>query len=99
MEWLGGQSFFQFEQGDITTRITANHGRTSFLFAHNYNYLPVLTDHMMIGEYISRIRNQKPAAVAGGYTSVACIPSTDPPIDTQAGVEYVIRKAARSRPS
>ncbi len=37
------------------------------------------------------------AAVAGGFTSVACIPNTDPPIDTQASVEYVLRKAAKSR--
>jgi dihydroorotase len=37
------------------------------------------------------------AALAGGYTSVACIPNTDPPIDTQAGVEFVRQKAARAR--
>ena len=37
------------------------------------------------------------AALAGGYTSVACIPNTDPPMDTQAGVEFVRQKAARAR--
>ena len=37
------------------------------------------------------------AALAGGYTSVACIPNTDPPIDTQASVEFVRQKAARAR--
>lgn len=37
------------------------------------------------------------AALAGGYTSVACLPNTDPPIDTQAGVEFVRQKAARAR--
>ncbi len=37
------------------------------------------------------------AALAGGFTSVACIPNTDPPIDTQAGVEFVRQKAARAR--
>ena len=26
------------------------------------------------------------AAVAGGFTSIACIPNTEPPIDTQANV-------------
>src|SRR5713101_4753213 len=26
------------------------------------------------------------AALAGGFTSIACIPNTDPPIDTQATV-------------
>jgi dihydroorotase len=36
------------------------------------------------------------AALAGGFTSIACIADTDPPIDTQAGVEYVRQKAARA---
>lgn len=34
------------------------------------------------------------AALAGGFTSVACIPNTDPPIDTQAAVEFVQHQAA-----
>ncbi len=37
------------------------------------------------------------AAAAGGFTSVACIPNTDPPIDSQASVEYVLRKASKSQ--
>ncbi|MHB0955865.1 MAG: dihydroorotase [Pirellulaceae bacterium] len=37
------------------------------------------------------------AALAGGFSSVACTPNTDPPIDTQAGVEFVRQKAARAR--
>jgi dihydroorotase len=37
------------------------------------------------------------AALAGGYTSIACIPETDPPIDTPAGVEFIRQKAARAR--
>ncbi len=36
------------------------------------------------------------AALAGGYTSIACIPNTDPPIDSQASVEFVRQKAARA---
>jgi dihydroorotase len=36
------------------------------------------------------------AAVAGGFTSVACIPNTEPPIDTQASVEFVQHQAARA---
>ena len=36
------------------------------------------------------------AALAGGFTSIACIPATDPPLDTQAGVEFVRQKAARA---
>jgi dihydroorotase len=34
------------------------------------------------------------AALAGGFTSVACIPNTEPPIDTQASVEFVRHQAA-----
>lgn len=37
------------------------------------------------------------AALAGGFTSIGCLPSSDPPIDTQAGVEFVRQKAARAR--
>lgn len=36
------------------------------------------------------------AAVAGGYTTVACAANTDPPIDTASTVEYVRQKAARA---
>lgn len=36
------------------------------------------------------------AALAGGFTSIACIPNTEPPIDTQATVEFVQHQAARA---
>ncbi len=36
------------------------------------------------------------AALTGGFTSVACIPNTEPPIDTQAAVEFIHQKAARA---
>jgi len=36
------------------------------------------------------------AAVAGGFTSIACMPNTEPPIDTQATVEFVQHQAARA---
>lgn len=36
------------------------------------------------------------AALAGGFTTIACIPNTEPPIDTQAGVEFVRQKTARA---
>jgi dihydroorotase len=36
------------------------------------------------------------AALAGGFTSIACIPNTEPPLDTQAGVEFVHQKAMRA---
>src|SRR5687768_7750300 len=36
------------------------------------------------------------AALAGGFTSVACMPNTEPPIDTQAQVEFIQHQAARA---
>ncbi len=34
------------------------------------------------------------AAAAGGFTAIACVPSTEPPIDTQATVEFIQHQAA-----
>ena len=36
------------------------------------------------------------AAVAGGFTSIACMPNTEPPIDSQAAVEFVQHQASRA---
>lgn len=36
------------------------------------------------------------AALAGGYSSIACTANTEPPIDTAAAVEFVRQKAMRS---
>lgn len=36
------------------------------------------------------------AALAGGYTSIACMPDTEPPIDTPAAVQFVLERAARA---
>jgi dihydroorotase len=36
------------------------------------------------------------AAVAGGFTSIACMPNTHPPVDSEAMVEFVRRQAARA---
>src|SRR5258706_15415381 len=36
------------------------------------------------------------AALAGGVTSVACMPNTEPPIDSQAAAEFVHLQAQRA---
>jgi len=36
------------------------------------------------------------AAVAGGFTSIACMPNTSPAVDNEAMVEFVVRQAARA---
>ena len=40
------------------------------------------------------IKTGTAAAIAGGFTSIACIPNTEPPIDTQASVEFIHHQAA-----
>jgi dihydroorotase len=42
------------------------------------------------------IRTGTAAAVAGGFTSIVCLPNTEPPIDSQASVEFIHQKAARA---
>jgi dihydroorotase len=37
------------------------------------------------------------AALASGVTSLACMPNTQPPIDSQAAVEFVVLQAQRAR--
>ena len=63
---------------------------------------PGLIDiHVQLGEpgheEDETIETGTAAALAGGFTTVACIADTDPPIDTPAGVQYVLQKAARTR--
>jgi dihydroorotase len=45
-------------------------------------------------EWKQGIANGLDAAAAGGFTAVAVLPSTQPPTDGRAGVEYMLRKAA-----
>ena len=44
-------------------------------------------------EWKQGLLNGLDAAAAGGFTSVAVLPSTDPVIDSRSGVEYLLRKA------
>src|SRR3972149_4334133 len=47
-------------------------------------------------EYKETIATGTLAAARGGFTTVCCMPNTDPPIDTRATVEYVLRTAAQT---
>jgi dihydroorotase len=42
------------------------------------------------------IRTGTAAALAGGFTSVACMPNTEPALDSQAAAEFVILQAQRA---
>lgn len=44
-------------------------------------------------EYKEDIASGIAAAKAGGYTRIALLPSTTPPVDNKAAVEYIIRRA------
>ncbi|KPJ57623.1 MAG: dihydroorotase, partial [Planctomycetes bacterium DG_58] len=43
---------------------------------------------------VETIRSGAAAAVAGGFAGVACMPNTDPPVDSAVSVEYVRRQSA-----
>ena len=47
-------------------------------------------------EYKEDIETGTKAALAGGITSVACMPNTEPVIDNEAVISYVINKAKES---
>jgi dihydroorotase len=44
-------------------------------------------------EYKETIATGAAAAVAGGFTSIACMPNTNPPIDDRAVVEFILSQA------
>ena len=48
-------------------------------------------------EHKERFESGCAAAAAGGVTSMACLPDTEPPIDDPAMVEFVARRARRVR--
>lgn len=50
-------------------------------------------------EEAETIRTGGEAAVAGGFTALAAMPNTRPPIDTAAMVQFVIAEAARNSPA
>ncbi len=47
-------------------------------------------------EECETIESGTAAAAAGGFTAVACMPNTEPPLDSDAAIEFVLRQAARA---
>ena len=47
-------------------------------------------------EHKETIATGTAAALAGGFTAVACMPNTDPPLHDDTQVEFVLRQAARA---
>jgi len=46
-------------------------------------------------EECETIESGTAAAAAGGFTAVACMPNTDPPLHNDSEIEFVLRQAAR----
>jgi dihydroorotase len=44
-------------------------------------------------EYKETVRTGSMAAAAGGFTSIACMPNTDPAIDERSVVEFIVKQA------
>jgi dihydroorotase len=47
-------------------------------------------------EYKETIQTGARAAAAGGFASVACMPNTDPPLDNQEAIEFIIERAEKA---
>ena len=47
-------------------------------------------------ENTETIASGSAAAVAGGFTSIACMPNTTPALDNEAQIEFVYRQATRA---
>ena len=89
------------EDGRIAALDANPHGDDKVIDARDLIVSPGLVDiHTQLREpgceEDETIETGTAAAIAGGYTSIACTAETDPPIDTPAGVEFVRQKAARA---
>jgi dihydroorotase len=82
-------------------QITSTGSNVESINAANRLVVPGLIDmHVHLrepgDEEEETIASGSAAAVAGGFTSVVCMPNTDPPIDNEAAVDFVYRQAAKA---
>lgn len=89
------------ENGRITAYGIRPSGREKEIDAAGMIVAPGLVDpHVHLrepgGEDAETIASGTEAAVNGGFTSIACMPNTNPPTDTQAAVEFIKAQAARA---
>ena len=89
------------EDGHIAAYDAISTGNEQVIDAHGKIVSPGLIDmHVHLREpgreEDETILTGARAAVAGGFTSIACIPNTEPPIDSQATVEFIQHQAARA---
>ena len=89
-------------EGRIAAYDAAEDGRAEVIDARDRIVAPGLIDmHVHLREpgfeEDETIASGTAAALAGGFTSIACIPNTDPPIDSQAAVAFILHQAAEAR--
>jgi len=89
------------ENGRIAGYDVPPGGQTTVLDASGKIVAPGLIDmHVHLREpgqeEDETIESGTAAALAGGFTSIACVPNTDPPLDSQGAVEFVRHQAARA---
>lgn len=87
------------EDGKVAAYDVDRNGQTLVLDARDKIVAPGLIDmHVHLREpgreEDESIATGAAAAVAGGFTSIACMPNTEPPIDSQATVEFIQHQAA-----
>ncbi len=89
------------EDGRIAAYDVAPNGQDTILDAGGKIVAPGLIDmHVHLREpgweEDETIRSGTAAALAGGFTSIACVADTDPPIDSQGAVEFIQHQAERA---
>ena len=89
------------EDGKIAAYDVAPNGSETVLDASGKIVAPGLIDmHVHLREpgreEDETVETGTAAALAGGFTSIACIPNTEPPIDSQGSVEFIRDRANRA---
>ncbi len=85
---------------DGSAKATRKAPALQVLDAHNLLVLPGLVDmHTHLREpgyeYKETIETGSEAALTGGFTSIACMPNTDPINDNRSVTEFIIRQAVK----
>jgi dihydroorotase len=108
----GGRVIDPAQNLDRTTNVLVDHGRIAGYDVPDLGEFPTLpaTGKIVAPGFVDlHVQLREPgceedetietgtrAALAGGFTSIACLPQTEPPLDTQASVEFVRQKALRA---
>ena len=98
---LDRQTNVLIEDDRIAAYDVPSNGQDTIIDAHGKIVSPGLIDmHVHLREpgreEDETIETGTAAALAGGFTSIVCIPNTEPPIDSQGAVEFIQHQAARA---